>query len=203
MVSSQRSIVYQRPCWLAARSILACPMSDEEPFFVARNGAIWACWLSGQPATNLGPKSQVVAAMTHFLAEQGARKSPDPAIEVTTSEVTAPEPLSGAMPVLPAPPRIPQVRAGERHELTILGRLYTATGSRDVTILDLSESGCRFYDRSGYLEADSPVTIKIGTVGPVSARVKWRHKEYVGLEFDSPLYPSVLEHIRDHFNLRR
>ncbi len=49
----------------------------------------------------------------------------------------------------------------------------------------------------------APITIKIGPVGPVEAHVKWGQGEYVGVEFVTPLYPAVLDHIRAHFDTRK
>lgn len=93
-------------------------------------------------------------------------------------------------------------RGEERHEIIIIGRVRTGTAARDVTIQDLSVSGCRFHDRFSSLPLDAPVTVKIGPVGPVAGHVKWRRGEYVGVEFDKPLYSPVLDHIRAHFDLR-
>ena len=93
-------------------------------------------------------------------------------------------------------------RVSPRHEIVIIGRVRMGTGSRDVTIQDLSEHGCRFHDRFSSLQVHAPVTVKIGPVGPIAGHVKWRRGEYVGVEFVNPLYPAVLDHIRAHFDLR-
>ena len=178
-------------------------MSDEDAFFIARNGAIWACWLSGKPAINLGPEAQVLTAMNQFVSQQGSSTAALPAAATPPPPANHTEPVeTDAAVVEPEQAREKQSRSDERHELTILGKIYTGQGSRDVTILDLSESGCRFHDRFGMLAGETPLTIKIGPIGPVAARVRWRRKEYVGLQFDSPLHPSVLAHIRGHFDLR-
>jgi hypothetical protein len=93
-------------------------------------------------------------------------------------------------------------RGAERHDISILGKLRTGTGKRDVTIVDLSERGCRIFDRMGYLSQDLAVTIKIGPVGPIDATVRWQDQPYAGIRFDNPLHPAVLDHIRSHFDLR-
>ena len=93
-------------------------------------------------------------------------------------------------------------RGAERHDISIPGKLRTGTGKRDVTIVDLSERGCRIFDRMGYLAADLSVTIKIGPVGPIDAIVRWQDQPYAGIQFANPLYPAVLDHIRAHFDLR-
>lgn len=93
-------------------------------------------------------------------------------------------------------------RGAERHDISIVGKLRTGSGKRDVTIVDLSERGCRIFDRMGYLEPHLAVTIKIGPVGPIDATVRWHDQPYAGIRFDNPLYPAVLDHIRAHFDLR-
>ncbi|MFB0611227.1 PilZ domain-containing protein [Aurantiacibacter poecillastricola] len=93
-------------------------------------------------------------------------------------------------------------REGERHDIAIEGKLRTSTGKRDVTIVDLSERGCRIYDRMGYLVSDMAVTLRIGPIGPVEATVRWQQRPHAGLHFTNPLYPAVLDHIRAHFDLR-
>ena len=175
-------------------------MSDEgETFFVSRNGAVWACWLGGKPAVNLGPDAEVRAAMTQFVAEAGQQPAPTPEPE------PAPRPPPPPPPPAPSRPRNEPVkdRIDPRHDITIIGRVRTGSGSRDVTVLDLSEHGCRFHDRFGHLTEQTLLTIKLGPIGPVEGTVRWREHEHVGIEFNTPLHPSVLEHIRSHFDLRR
>lgn len=93
-------------------------------------------------------------------------------------------------------------RSVQRHDISIVGKLRTGTGKRDVTIVDLSDRGCRIYDRMGHLPHNLSVTIKIGPIGPIDATVRWHDQPYAGLRFDNPLYPAVLDHIRTHFDLR-
>jgi hypothetical protein len=178
---------------------------EEELFFVTRNGAVWACWLGGRPSAKLGDEKEVLATMAQFIAEcAGEGSAPAgppqaaPAPPIAT-HFAAPLPEPSAQP-----PPAERERHAERHEISIIGRVFrTGTGARDVTVLDLSEQGCRFHDRFGNLPKGTPLTIKLGPVGPVEATVMWSRGEYVGVQFRSPLYPSVLEHIRQHFDLRR
>ncbi|GAA5051104.1 hypothetical protein GCM10023208_10620 [Erythrobacter westpacificensis] len=93
-------------------------------------------------------------------------------------------------------------RDAQRHDISIIGKIRTGTGKRDVTIVDLSERGCRIFDRMGYLTPGKAVTIRIGPVGPIDATIRWQEQPYAGLLFDNPLYPAVLDHIRAHFDLR-
>ena len=176
------------------------PFGDEDdpPVFVVRSGQVWACWLSGRAPVALGDVAQVRLGMDKFLhgdAREGTASSPTPP---PSSPVKAPPGVEA-----PAPNEQEKERVEPRHDISIIGKVHTGTGVREVTILDLSEHGCRFHDRFCNLRPGMPVSLRIGPVGPVRASVRWRRSEYVGIQFDSPLYPSVLEHIRSHFDLRR
>jgi hypothetical protein len=94
-------------------------------------------------------------------------------------------------------------REKPRQELTIIGRIFTVGGSRDVTIRDLSETGCHILDLANDLKPDTRLTIRIGTIGPIEATVRWRKNRSVGIQFKTALYPSVFEHICRQFDLRR
>lgn len=89
-------------------------------------------------------------------------------------------------------------RSNPRHEVRILGQYRTGAGiKRDVTMLDLSETGCRFYEKYSALRRDAPITIRIETLGPFDAYVRWVDKGIVGAEFAKPIYGPVFDHIRD------
>ncbi|MFN6935822.1 MAG: PilZ domain-containing protein [Tsuneonella sp.] len=168
---------------------------DDDLFFVIRNGSLWVCWLSGKPAVNLGYEGAARAAMAQFL------DSDPPA---TPPQVEEPPPPAPPRPD-PSPPPAPherKERAADRHEIAIVGRIYTAAGSREVVITDLSETGCQFTDDADKLEPGNRLTIKIGPIGPLEAAARWRRDGRIGIEFATRLYPSVLDHIRQHFDLR-
>ncbi|MGX7894921.1 PilZ domain-containing protein [Tsuneonella sp. HG222] len=89
-------------------------------------------------------------------------------------------------------------RRDERHGITVPGRYRSGTGMAvDVTLRDLSQGGCQIHDRLGRLEVDQFVTIRIGPIGPIEARVRWLDGRVAGIRFDQPLAPSVLEHVRE------
>lgn len=89
-------------------------------------------------------------------------------------------------------------RAKTRHEIRILGRYRTGSGiKREVTMLDLSETGCRFFDKYSALRRDTPITIRIESLGPFDAHVRWVDNGIVGAQFAMPIYGPVFEHIRD------
>lgn len=181
--------------------------------FIMRDGRIHAR-IRPQEAYDLGAYGEVRAAMLRFLADETGsviRATPTPATEAFP-------PPEAPMPPRPKPPLQPQLepeprpesgprveldRSEERHELTIHGRIVTKSGPRDITVMDLSTHGCRFADRFRGLNPGDQITIKIGPIGPVRADVKWCRQGFVGIAFDNPLYPSVLDHIRNHFDIRR
>jgi len=87
-------------------------------------------------------------------------------------------------------------RREDRYVVQVAGRYRARHGdSRDVWIKDLSEYGCRFFDKFSVLTVGSRILIKAGNVGPIPADVKWRDGSTVGAEFENPLHPSVLDHI--------
>ena len=89
-------------------------------------------------------------------------------------------------------------RRTERTEISVTGRYRRGTGAaRDVEILDLTEEGCRFFDRFGRLPEGTEISLRIGPIGPLLATVRWRSEGKVGVQFEQPLYGPVFEHIRD------
>lgn len=87
-------------------------------------------------------------------------------------------------------------RREKRFVVQVAGRYRVRNGgSRDIWIKDISEYGCRFYDKFSVLEVDTEILIKVGNIGPIPADVKWREGSTAGAEFDHPLHPSVLDHI--------
>lgn len=89
-----------------------------------------------------------------------------------------------------------ELRREERYVVTVAGRYRPRRGgTRDVWIKDISEYGCRFFDKFSILSTNTAILVKVGHVGPIAADVKWRDGHIVGAEFEQPLHPSVLEHI--------
>ena len=177
-------------------------LMDSDPFFKLRDGQLWVCWLGGRPAVNLGDEGAVVEAMKEFLRGSGsiAPVQEDPSVNPLTEDVTA-HANEGSSSINENSILGGEHRLDERHEITIVARIRTPTGSRDVTIEDLSGKGCKFADRSGYLAVGTPITVKLGPIGPIESLVRWREGKKAGVEFATPLHPSVLDHIRQHFDL--
>ncbi|MXO55760.1 PilZ domain-containing protein [Pontixanthobacter gangjinensis] len=91
-----------------------------------------------------------------------------------------------------------QDRSSPRHSVTIIGNYRSGSGlKRQVTMTDLSETGCRFYDRRSVLQIGSTLTLRIQTLGPFDAIVKWMSEDRVGVQFANPIYGPVFEHIKN------
>lgn len=65
-----------------------------------------------------------------------------------------------------------------------------------VAVIDLSEGGCCVIERASTLSEGSLVSIRVGRLDPIEARVRWVKDEEIGLEFQRPLYGPVFENIR-------
>ncbi len=90
-----------------------------------------------------------------------------------------------------------ETRRTPRFDISVQGRYRTGNGiARDVPIIEISETGCRFYDRFGRLTEETELSIKIETIGPIIATVRWCNDYIVGVEFERPIYGPVFEHIR-------
>jgi hypothetical protein len=88
-------------------------------------------------------------------------------------------------------------RKEDRHPIEVWGQYRMSTGvRRDVPIKDLSETGCRFYDRFSSLLPGAEITLRIETLGPFEATVRWQEGGYVGVQFANRLYGPTFDHIR-------
>lgn len=105
-------------------------VSDDDLFFTSRGGQVWACWLSGKPAVNLGVDKDVSRAMVQFLndlrkqvASNAASPKPRPA---SPDSGLKPQGISAHVPPPAAPPpKVVKERASVRHGVSIPGRIFT------------------------------------------------------------------------------
>ena len=88
-------------------------------------------------------------------------------------------------------------RIEPRHDVEIQGRYRTGNGiAYDVKVMELSRHGCRIFDKFSNLQRDKQISIRIGSIGPIFAQVRWREGNLVGIQFNEALHPSVLDHMR-------
>ena len=90
-------------------------------------------------------------------------------------------------------------RAHVRRDVLIDGQLRSGTGAcRAVLIEDLSAGGCQFKSPVR-LETGMFLTIRLGQVGPIDARLRWQQDDHCGVGFERSLYAPVLDHIAPIF----
>ncbi len=115
------------------------------------------------------------------------RSDPFPALEEEGIDVTGDEQIGKR--------KVPRAKVG------IEGRYRSGTGrARSVWVTDLSVNGCRFFDRFGSMQAGKKITLRLGTVGPIPASVRWWQNHVNGIQFDEPLHDSVYKHICAHLS---
>ncbi|MWV27017.1 PilZ domain-containing protein [Aurantiacibacter rhizosphaerae] len=168
---------------------------NDDPFLVSKNGEVWACWLDGKPAVNLGSEQNFWMVAEKLFNE--LHPVIQPAQNPGKGAGRTNEPLNGS----PAQQAVQIDRDEPRYDVSVIGRLYGSSGSREVTIFDLSTRGCRVQDLTS-TRPGSLVTVKIGTVGPIGGVIRWRRDNFIGIMFENPLYPAVLDNIRQEQSLR-
>jgi len=89
----------------------------------------------------------------------------------------------------------------QRHAVTILGTCRAGTEPRrPISLLDISEDGCRFFEKHSRLSVGQPVSITIQQIGPFDAIVVWKDDALVGVRFAKPMYGPVFDHIRNQLD---
>lgn len=88
-------------------------------------------------------------------------------------------------------------RRAPRYGVEVAGIIRSGTiGEETVAISNLSIDGCRFSAPRRRIAAGTVLTMAVGPVGILHARVAWRVGAVHGVRFDQPLHPAVLDHIR-------
>jgi hypothetical protein len=59
--------------------------------------------------------------------------------------------------------------------------------AEDVLVVDLTPHGCRLLGLSAAVSRDAPLTLWLGTAGPITGKLKWAKKASVGVAFDTPV----------------
>ena len=79
-------------------------------------------------------------------------------------------------------------RAGSRDLVSIDGRCRVGEGDKErIGVLDLDPRGCRVSGIGVAVTKADVVTLWIGPVGPITARLRWMKRGLAGLKFDEPL----------------
>ena len=91
-------------------------------------------------------------------------------------------------------------RYDPRLPVKMQGRYRSGNGrAHDVQISNLSRSGCRMWQNHSWLSVGALISLRIGTIGPIDAVVRWKNREEMGVEFINPLHPSELDHLAAQF----
>ncbi len=91
-------------------------------------------------------------------------------------------------------------RDDSRLPVTVQGRYRSGNGRvHDVRISDLSRKGCRMWQNHSWLQVGATLALRIENIGPIDSVVRWKDREEMGVEFITPLHPSVLNHLAAHF----
>ena len=89
----------------------------------------------------------------------------------------------------------PRPRASLRHPIRTRAKLASsATGAVPVTVVDISEHGCKC-ERTRALMVGSTLSLTLPGFGPRGARVAWITEDAVGLQFTAPLHAFALQQV--------
>ncbi len=90
-----------------------------------------------------------------------------------------------------------QERRMPRQDVKVLAKYRTGSGTQmEVRVIDISETGCRLYEKRTPLLAGAKISLRIEALGPFDAEVIWVDVDTIGIRFAKPLYGPVFDHIR-------
>ncbi len=93
------------------------------------------------------------------------------------------------------------IRTSQRHAVTIQGTCRAGTEPRrPISLLDISEDGCRFFETQSRLKIGQSVSLGIQQIGPFEATVVWKDDALVGVRFAKPMYGPIFDHIRNQLD---
>lgn len=86
----------------------------------------------------------------------------------------------------------------QEDRLTLSARAKLSKSIREGVegqVVDLSTAGCNFLDNTNSFQPGDEVWLKIDGLELWRGTVRWLQCEKVGVEFDRPFYPAVLNHL--------
>jgi hypothetical protein len=95
-----------------------------------------------------------------------------------------------------------ELRRFLRHHIEAEGFTRFKGRSFRLKLKDLSEQGCQFrLPWNAKLTPHTTINLRIGDLGPFPATVRWCRDNWIGVEFDVPVYGPVLEHMKSTLGL--
>ena len=88
-------------------------------------------------------------------------------------------------------------RRSKRYGVDVEGIVRSEGGiARKATISDLSVEGCRLSVSDRRFASGTTLTVGLGPIGLLHAKVVWRIGQVHGLSFNQVLHPAVLDQVR-------
>jgi len=88
-----------------------------------------------------------------------------------------------------------QKRASCRVDVSIRARCRTKLLTALVTVIDVSERGCRLRDFPVNIRYGDRICIRPQGLEPMWGQIRWMRRGLAGVEFERPLHPAVVQHI--------
>lgn len=105
-------------------------------------------------------------------------------------------------------PEMEQAMTGQRNKrdprsrVELTGRFRTGSGRVHVVrVSDLSVSGCRLHQNFSLLDVGKTIMMRLADIGPIESVVRWRNGMDIGVSFEHPLHPAVLDHLLARYRL--
>ncbi|MBC2665658.1 PilZ domain-containing protein [Novosphingobium flavum] len=93
-----------------------------------------------------------------------------------------------------------EMRRSVRLTLALPARCRSLNGfAQEVVIRDISVEGCRLISHSLSISPQAKVVIRPTGLEGLCGTVRWICGHEAGIEFDSPLYLPVVEHLHNRF----
>lgn len=86
-------------------------------------------------------------------------------------------------------------RKEDRKTLALDAKFKAQHDRRDVLIADLSRHGCRLVSGNFHLSAGQTILLRPQGLESLAAVVRWSLDGAVGVEFETPLHPAVVDHL--------
>lgn len=87
------------------------------------------------------------------------------------------------------------LRATDRRPLRLMVKSRVKSRVVPVTLIDISEGGCKIKASPGFAEIGDRVTMKVGGVHAPIGYIAWIEGRIAGISFDGEIHQAVLDHL--------